>query len=242
MTAFLAPSDTGLFWTTEFYRFTPDTSKFMVIPQAWSLSLELVFYVLAPFIVRRNVKAVAAIIGASLALRFALYDAGLRVDPWSYRFFPFELALFLAGSLAYHMYASIRPMALPPVAKIFGWSALVPVLLFPFMDGGGLTFLEPARFGLYLYLVLALPFLFKHTSRMAFDRLAGDLSYPVYLGHMIFIQLVQGISPLAAVPIVRTVIAIGGSVGFAFIVARGIEAPVDRFRQSRLRAHVAATS
>lgn len=30
---------------------------------------------------------------------------GLYGDPWLYRYFPFELALFLGGALAYRLYA-----------------------------------------------------------------------------------------------------------------------------------------
>ncbi len=79
---------------------------FMLIPQAWSLSLELLFYLMAPFILRKSSSLLIAIVSAILVLRLVLWlnFPFIGGDPWSYRFFPFELATFLLGSLAYRFY------------------------------------------------------------------------------------------------------------------------------------------
>src|SRR5205823_6599909 len=67
----------------------------LLIPQGWTLGLEFSFYILAPFIVRRSFRTVALILAASLLLRLSLqFWFGYSGDPWSYRFFPSELALF----------------------------------------------------------------------------------------------------------------------------------------------------
>ena len=76
----------------------------LIIPQAWTLGLELSFYLIAPFILKRlNLIIILLII--SILTRIYLYYIGLGLqDPWSYRFFPTELAFFLFGSLSHQIW------------------------------------------------------------------------------------------------------------------------------------------
>ena len=69
--------------------------SFLIIPQAWTVGLELLFYLVAPFIVRRKLKVIFVLIVLSLLIRFVLVSKGFDYDPWSYRFFPNELVFFL---------------------------------------------------------------------------------------------------------------------------------------------------
>jgi peptidoglycan/LPS O-acetylase OafA/YrhL len=212
----------------------------MVVSPAWTLAPELYFYALAPFIVRRPLGVVIALALASLAARIAAYSAGFSDDPWTYRFFPFELALFLAGAISYHIHQSIREAELPGWAFVVAWSAIGAVLAYPNFESGSPTFFTPARVGLLCYLTVALPFLFKHTEGAKFDRLSGDLSYPVYLCHMIFIELLQGVPRLAPYPHLRTIIAVASSLVLSSLVALRIETPIDRYRQWRVKAQAVA--
>jgi len=56
--------------------------KFLLVPQAWTLGLELSFYLLAPFIVRRR-GVLVGLLCASLAARAWGWRLGLDHDPWS---------------------------------------------------------------------------------------------------------------------------------------------------------------
>ena len=89
---FLAIGSHGLHWTTSFWQSSPIVPVFMLIAPAWSLSLELSFYLIAPWILRKRVRWATALIVLSLMIRLALWQIGLRADPWSYRFFPTNLA------------------------------------------------------------------------------------------------------------------------------------------------------
>ena len=75
----------------------------LLVPQAWTLGVELTFYLMAPFIlVRKNVLLLLLVL--SIAVRAYLLYIGLgKSDPWTYRFFPAELALFLLGALAHQV-------------------------------------------------------------------------------------------------------------------------------------------
>jgi peptidoglycan/LPS O-acetylase OafA/YrhL len=60
----------------------------LLVPQAWTLGVELSFYLVAPFLLR-NRRLMLGILFLSLLLRVVLVVDGLgRKDPWTYRFFP----------------------------------------------------------------------------------------------------------------------------------------------------------
>ena len=104
---FLFVTNGALAFTAHYTDVSSPLYSFAPIPQAWTLGLEIYFYLLAPFLVRRGPLFIAMVIAASLALRMLLQWAfGLSGQPWSFRFFPSEIALFMAGSLGYYAYAS----------------------------------------------------------------------------------------------------------------------------------------
>ncbi len=56
-------TETGnLFFTQNFKHTNPQLYQFMAIPQAWTISIELLFYILAPFILKRNYKIILILI------------------------------------------------------------------------------------------------------------------------------------------------------------------------------------
>ncbi|MGI4762585.1 MAG: acyltransferase family protein, partial [Janthinobacterium lividum] len=75
----------------------PPLYQFLFVHQAWSLALEISFYLLAPFLVRRKPAVLLVLCTSSLLLRFYLYQLGLYHGSWNYRFFPSELVFFLTG-------------------------------------------------------------------------------------------------------------------------------------------------
>ena len=81
---------------------------YWISPVAWSLGLELTFYLLVPVLIPRP-RLMLGMFFASLVMRYIAYhqfnwqsnsDYALI---WSYRFFPFEIALFIAGVFAHGM-------------------------------------------------------------------------------------------------------------------------------------------
>lgn len=86
----------------------PNGIQFNIVVPAWTLSLELAFYLLAPFILRRHILLIAGIAFASYIFRFEAYSHGYRSIALDYRFFPFELSLFLYGALSYRLYVFLK--------------------------------------------------------------------------------------------------------------------------------------
>jgi peptidoglycan/LPS O-acetylase OafA/YrhL len=101
--------DNGLFEFVESYwPFSPVAHHFHFVVPAWTLGVELTVYVLAPFLFRRPVWLLIILAAASFTLRAVGFYSGLQVDPWNYRFVPFEIGFFLLGALGYRAYKPSR--------------------------------------------------------------------------------------------------------------------------------------
>jgi peptidoglycan/LPS O-acetylase OafA/YrhL len=157
----------------------PQPYHLALIAPAWTLSLELMFYCLAPWFSKRSNSVLVTIIALSGIARFAAYQLGYDGDPWRYRFFPFELGLFLAGMVAHRIYASGRMLnwtyatGLPVMLVVF---ATVPDVRISHISViGTLTLLSA---------FLALPWVFQWKKDSKIDRTVGELSYPIYLIHL----------------------------------------------------------
>jgi peptidoglycan/LPS O-acetylase OafA/YrhL len=235
LTLFLSLDVHGLHWTTSFWHSAPIVPIFMVIAPAWSLSLELAFYAVAPWILRGRTRWLVTLIVLSLMIRFLLWQAGLRTDPWSYRFFPNELAMFLSGCLSYRqIYLRLRHRLPSLASKLFASAVFPAIILFPLYDRSHGLFFSTAKLLYFLYVICAVPFLFQWTGAFVFDRQLGELSYPFYLCHFNFVQMLNHNSARFGTPS-RAILGVVISGCAAYLSVLLLERPLDRFRQSRLR-------
>jgi peptidoglycan/LPS O-acetylase OafA/YrhL len=235
------PNNGALFFTSNFSNTHPQLWNYLLIPQAWTLSLELTFYLIAPFILRRGLRVVIPLILLSLLLRFFIYDySGLRNDPWTYRFFPTEIMFFLVGYLSYRVYLIIAKKTIPKFLNLLALS--VPVLLIvlytvlPVIKIGFMPFSlkEIVFFGT---ISLSIPILFNLQKNSKLDNQIGELSYPVYIVHNLVIMLC-GASIMSAAGWV----VIPASIFLAYLLNRFVASPIEKFRQLRLKKATANTT
>lgn len=170
----------------------------LLVPQGWSLGVELCFYLLAPFIVRRACT-LFYFLGISLAVKGALIYLGLGlVDPWSYRFFPAELSMFLLGALANRYLLPVwhKLHARWPLAHIVATGMFVAVMIIYWKAPGDEGWKKVGLFALFL---AALPatFLFQNTCKL--DRYVGEFSYPIYIVHLLVIVLLEPLLRVAGI-------------------------------------------
>ena len=159
----------------------------LALPQAWSLAIEVFFYLLAPLLAKRSMKTLFTVVVGSLVLRYWLDAQGLEPAPWSYRFFPSELAFFGAGMLSYRFYQFTHRKPAwerwaSPLAKIslLGFLALCSLQA---SWVNRLSLNRPEGFLFFFCLVFAVPLFFWISKDSRMDRKIGELSYPVYLVH-----------------------------------------------------------
>jgi peptidoglycan/LPS O-acetylase OafA/YrhL len=148
---------------------------YLAAPQAWTLSVELTFYLIAPFVIRRGLGTLMLLIAASLAVRAAVWLAALPLDPWCQRFTPAELCFFLLGVVCYHIYVRLktsRPR--PAVLKAITFPYLAFLLLYQFIPGEA-SFTKD--YATYLMTVIACPSCF--TTPSPSNGTAGSASCPI---------------------------------------------------------------
>jgi peptidoglycan/LPS O-acetylase OafA/YrhL len=172
------------------YLSKPMTQHLLFVPQVWTLGIELCFYLVAPLLVRSKWWIQLLLIALSLAGRFLLHvTTHWDWDPWTYRFFPFELALFLTGSLCYQVYRRLEGKKVPMVASLAAWVA-IPVCIWYFPHATWLAE-DPRKWIFYLSLAICLPIIFRFTKGMKWDRWIGELSFPLYIVHHLVMMLVK---------------------------------------------------
>ena len=210
---------------------TPTLSSFLFVPQAWSLALEMMFYLIAPFILRKKLFIIIILICLSLSVRILMHSQGLSFNPWNYRFFPAQLVFFLSGAISYFIYKKLKGRIIAPsiLKSIFAFVILVTIS-FQFIQG------EDIKSGLYsIMIILAVPFLFHFTHNKVVDNYIGELSYPIYISHVL-VYLFVGTNHFYIIESKGTTLAIF-TIVISVILIKYISTPIEKIRRERLKKY-----
>lgn len=169
-------------WSALSFAQNPKTYQFLFIPQIWSVGLEITFYLLAPFLLRRSWRFQLIILLAGLLVRcYFVHYCGWNFDPWTYRFFPLEIVFFMAGSLAYKFYDWMKEKEISNwIPRVLWLLVMTAIVFYPNLNIAGNLFRTSA---FYILLAVSLPFVFRLTKNNKADRFIGELSFPVYISH-----------------------------------------------------------
>ncbi len=195
--------------------------RILWISHGWSIGMEIWFYILAPFVVRRGWLVQSVLATASILLMWEMTSD----RPLATFFFPANLCFFLGGSLLYRFY---RSSLFRPVSKPVAWGVLSCVSTTLLLVGYAPNW---AAAPLLCCLTLSFPYLFEAFKKSRLDTFVGNLSYPIYLLHMLVIAVMAAVVHNESgiiVAVITTVLAVG--------MVRYIEEPLDRFRQRRAQA------
>jgi peptidoglycan/LPS O-acetylase OafA/YrhL len=200
-----------------------------ILGQAWSLSIELSFYAIAPFILTRSSRVLIVVAALSLLVRLAVsIMIGPQGNPdFNWAFFPSEIATFVLGSLAYRLY---RAQTTATFTRLPAVVALAVIVLYTYYFDVLSLAGERLAAGGFCFLVAAmLPSLEAATRRNRVDRFIGTLSYPIYIGHITVLtaMMAAGIAPGAACASALWIVTIAVSIA----LVKYVETPLTRFRQ-----------
>jgi peptidoglycan/LPS O-acetylase OafA/YrhL len=226
-------NDNGmLFFTSDFRNTTPRLSTFLMIPQAWSLGIEVLFYIIAPFIVRRNKWFIISIIFGSLSIRIYTYYLGYTNDPWTYRFFLSELALFLLGTMAYRMWAERKFFnnRNKYFVVIFFFIILIFFQYFPLIP----NFYNTTNWAFYFLVCFSLPYIFEVSKSSVYDKWIGELSYPVYISHTLVIMCLIPFISYFKLDEFKGEITVFITILFSILLVKVISEPIEKIRQYRV--------
>lgn len=210
--------DHGELFLTANFRFTaPQLFSYLVVRPSWTLALELYFYLLAPFLVRLRSSHLAAVALILTGARLAAYGAGLDHDPWGYRFFPFELPLFVLGMLSFRLFNQIEmlPFSKSRLRALVAIAGLIVL-------GQVFVLNVPEQYGFVAASMAAavVPIAFAAFKDANIDRFVGDLSYPFYLVHFPIIQFLSD----------NYAVVVAASLLVSCLIVVGVERPLERLR------------
>ena len=192
----LDPTTHALVFTRDFSSAPVNLNNFLLVHQGWTIGLEVAFYFIAPFLVRRKSWFLLLIVVLATALRVYLRrHYGLTGLAWQYRFLPTDIAFFMLGALGYKAYRVLRHKAIPLVMRrLCLYGALGFTLFF------GEIFQITNRLGVpsiamstlfILFLAACIPVLFIHSKTNRLDQRIGDLSYPFYIVHYVVLETLR---------------------------------------------------
>jgi len=208
----------------------------LLIPQAWSLSLEVYFYLIAPWVTRSRSMLALLLVGSFL-LKASGYVFGFFADdPWNYRFFPSELCVFLFGCVSYQHLQNWRIRnSLVAYGSAVVFSAIV-------LFSHRLQVRDfPNGIGLFCILIALLPTLAAIQKSSMLDSFCATLSYPIYIVHLVIILLTDRLLELNYFPVspngrIALIVLLTMIAGYA--VHHLVEKPVSRFVKHRWKTPV----
>ena len=159
-----------------------------ILPPAWSLGLEMCFYLLIPFLLIFNARGAAFTLSVGVFLLACL--GYIDTDVYGYRLLPGVLFMFLCGSYLYK--ADNKGLMIAAGTAVGAGLLFVAIMT-------GLIERRPFNAEVTLGIALGIPAVYLLT-RFKFhplDELLGNISYGVFLNHFVVMYLLRGFWPVA---------------------------------------------
>jgi peptidoglycan/LPS O-acetylase OafA/YrhL len=201
----------------------------LVIPQAWSLGLEMTFYLIMPWIVRYfSLRMITTLMALSIAVFLAAYAGRINSDWYGYRLLPGTLFIFITGAL-FHQKEGIYRICIKIIFLLSG-----ALLLLAYQTTS--LYQLPYNKEVLLGILIGIPVIgvLKNIQFSATDEFFGNLSYGVFLNHFIVLWMIDKFYVINDGNY-RAMIIISISCFFAFISYVFVEIPALTWRR-RLRS------
>ena len=201
-----------------------------LVPQAWTLAVELSFYLFAPFIVRAKTGPLVFLCAFGFVVRIGLWMwEPVETGSLNYFWFPLQLPFFLLGILSYR-WMRVCGLAWKSSGGIWGSRVLMLGLLFGYglLPDGWDQAISCAL------LAVLMPGLFAGEGR--WQRWVGELSYPVYVVHILMKWMIlasQGVERTGQTEVSGLWLLVGSMLAAA-LIEKALGGPLERWRQARV--------
>jgi len=211
--------------------------RFNMLPHAWSISVELLFYLIAPWLCRWGKRGLLGLVLITIGMKgMAGWFLPVQLaEALVYHFMPFQIGYFALGILAYQWRGKLVPSIEYRAISGAAWGLLIGGVVF---GGLAITGRSNMRELAPLLMAIGAPSIFALSRNWHFDRMIGELSYSLYLLHVPckwVLSAVHGSAVKDAVVISGSellVVSVVASIGMYFVVER----PIDRWRERRIQA------
>jgi len=202
-----------------------------LVPQAWSLAVELMFYLFAPLLVQARTRWLIVLCGIVTLIRTSLSiwkpQESLSLN---YFWFPLQIPFFLMGILSYRWMKISTALWRNRWMRIGGgWMAFMVVMGYGWMPVGVGPILSCGAMGLLI------PALFLLEGKSG--EFLGELSYPIYVVHILVKWIMLGVLGVqkAGENRVEGIVLLGASVLAAIGIEKLIGTRVEAWRASRTK-------
>ncbi|MDP2386929.1 MAG: acyltransferase [Bacteroidota bacterium] len=213
-----AHGDMGLHWDPFGVSPSHNGFSFLAIPTVFTIAIELMFYAVAPFLVR-NIKLTIGVLFGAIIYHMVIISTNNVNIAFQYHLLPASFLYFTLGILAHKMYLN-KDFKLTKTFYL-----LFAIIATSFM------LIQPLLPNLFVFLFpFVLPYLFEITKHNKVDRFIGDLSYPLYIVHYSVVKYCWAHQvPLEKLGLIVT----GVSLAISILILVAFERPIERFRAKR---------
>ena len=207
-----------------FYMF--GASGTWILPPAWSLGLEMCFYLVIPFLLIYRARGVAFALSVGVFIPACL--GFINTDYYGYRLLPGVLFIFLCGSYLY------KPQA-KGLAIATGTAVAAAMIVVAIMAGW--IDRRPFNAEVAAGIALGIPAVYWLTKLKfhRFDEFLGNISYGVFLNHFMVIYFLHGFWPITSFDWARVATVLVLSFLLSGVSYYCVERPALKFRHT-LRA------
>jgi peptidoglycan/LPS O-acetylase OafA/YrhL len=207
-----------------FYMF--GASGVWIVPPAWSLGLEMCFYLVIPFLLIYRARGVAFALSVAVFIPACL--GFINTDYYGYRLLPGVLFIFLCGSYLY------KPQA--KGLAIAAGTAVAAALIFVAIMAGWIE-RRPSNAEVAAGIALGIPAVYVLTKLKfhRIDEFLGNISYGVFLNHFVVIYFLHGLWPITSFDWQKVALVLVLSFLLSGVSYYCVERPALKFRHA-LRA------
>ncbi len=211
--------------------------KLPIVAPAWTLIVELLFYFISPFLIKRKWWLLLLILIISFIIRYVFFFNHILSNEYLLTgFFPATVGYFMIGLFSYKLYERIKGKSISKKYSIamlilcsgfiLFWDKLPSILVFNLL-------LKDILF--YPILYFSMPSLLLFTSGSIVDGFLADLSYPIYISHWFVFSLVWNVFSFKARTTLFVLLFLTGTLIFALLLKKLVDEPLYKVRQKRLK-------